>query len=128
MRSKHIIEPSRMRLPLLHALLMGLLLALLAVIQLAPAAPALADHGRLHQRELIASVHGNSHTAQANSEAPCIDHERGTQCTPCQHCSAPATVVLELLELPKMNVRQHSPPGLTQCFPASLFKPPRQIG
>lgn len=126
-RIKHIIGPSRMRLSLLHAFLVGLLLALLAVNQPAPAAPALADDGRLDRRELAASVHGNNHAAQASSEAPYIDHEREIQCTPCQHCSAPATAVLDLLEFPRADVRQHSPPDLTQYFPASLFKPPRQM-
>ncbi len=112
----------------MDALLIGLLLALLAVTQTALSASALAESGRPDQRELATFPQTESHAAhaQTNSEAPCFNHEPGSQCTPCQHCSTPVTEVPQPPELARTKPLELRPPDVTQNFPATVFKPPRR--
>lgn len=127
-RTNDMIAPDWAHPSLLYALLAGLLLAVLTVVQTAPEASVLNDESGLSQREPTTATRGQvqSAHAQAGSEAPCPHHDSGSRCAPCQHCTTPVPTVPEQLESDSVDVRQHSPPSVTQFFPASLLKPPRQ--
>ncbi len=107
----------------------GLLLALLAVAQVARAVPVSADEGLLDADDFATMVdgHGNAASAETIPETPCIHHQPGTQCAPCPSCSTPAMEVSELLAMAGIDVGIHDPPRVKQRAPASVFKPPRQI-
>ncbi len=128
MRIESFISYNLMRSPLVHAILAALLLTLLSAAQAASQASVPVGVERLQEGQPSAWMHAGDHAeiVPVSSEVPCVHHEPGSQCAPCQHCSTPAAEVPELLVLIGSDVRIHGPPGVTQYFPASLFKPPRQ--
>ncbi|MCZ6711941.1 MAG: hypothetical protein O7B25_16365 [Gammaproteobacteria bacterium] len=119
--------PLRSELALM--MFIGLLLALLAVAQVTRAVPVSTDEGLLDPRDFATMVedHGTAAPTETIPETPCVHHQPGTQCAPCPYCSTPATEVSELLELVGVDVGKHDPSRVKQHFPATVFKPPRQV-
>jgi hypothetical protein len=115
--------------PWLHLLLIGLLVTLMTLVQVAVADSLSTDGGRVDQPGLTVGMHEQIHTISAGktSDVPCTHHESESQCAPCPHCSTPAAEATESFDLSVIDVRSHGPLRLTQYFPASLFKPPRRI-
>ncbi len=127
--TKSILASTPTRSDLALMVFIGLFLILLAVAQVARAVPVSTDEGLLDARELAAMGHDRGSAAPADTipETPCIHHEPGTQCAPCSYCSTPATEVSELLELVGVDVGKQDQSRVKQHFPATVFKPPRQV-
>jgi hypothetical protein len=118
-----------MRSDLALIVFIGLFLLLLAVAQVARAAPVSTHEGRLGARDFTAMTaeHGNAAPAETIPDTPCIHHQPGTQCAPCPSCSTPVAEVSGPLTTAGLDVGNHDPPPVKQPAPASVFKPPRQI-
>ncbi len=118
-----------MRPDLARMVFIGLFLALLAVAQVARAAPASMDGGRLEAGDFTTMVDGRGNAAPADTipDTPCIHHQLGTHCAPCPSCSTPVAELSGPLAMADLDVGNHDPPPVKQPAPASVFKPPRQI-
>ena len=118
-----------MRPDLALMVFIGLFLVLLAMAQVARAAPVSMDGGRLEAGDFTTMVDGRGNAAPADTipDTPCIHHQPGTQCAPCPSCSTPAAEVSGPLAMAGVDVGNHDPPPVKQPAPASVFKPPRQI-
>jgi hypothetical protein len=118
-----------MRSDLALMVFIGLFLVLLAMAQVARAAPVSTHEGRLDARDFITTIaqHGNATPAGTIPDTPCIHHQPGTQCAPCPSCSTPVAEVSGPLAMADLDVGNHDPPPVKQPAPASVFKPPRQI-
>ncbi len=129
MHTKSLLVSTPTRPDLVLIVFIGLFLTLLAVAQVVRAVPVSTDEELLDARELATMVHDRGSVAPAETipQMPCAHHEPGTQCAPCPYCSTPATEVSELLELVGVDVGKHDSSRVKQHFPATVFKPPRQV-